>query len=153
MESFICLAFSRLRTRISGEFFELLYKHLPSSHGGDRVLWMPTMSWIFEVHSYYNALGVFTCHSFPRKRIWGARQSLFILFWWIAVVGKILTIDNLHKRHLLLVDWCCMCKRSGESIHHLPLHCSLQQIFDHLFLHCCGIVWVMPKSMFELMEC
>ena len=25
----------------------------------------------------------------------------------------------------MIVDWCCMCKRSGESIEHLLLHCSI----------------------------
>lgn len=23
-----------------------------------------------------------------------------------------------------MVDWCCMCKRSGENLDHLLLHCS-----------------------------
>jgi hypothetical protein len=31
------------------------------------------------------------------------------------VVGgprKILTIDNLRKRHVIVVDWCVMCKKN-----------------------------------------
>ena len=46
-------------------------------------------------------------------------------FSWTAALGRLLTIDNLRKRHLILVDWCCMCKQSGESVDHLLLHCSL----------------------------
>jgi DNA-directed RNA polymerase specialized sigma24 family protein len=36
-------------------------------------------------------------------------------FAWLATIEKILTIDNLRKRkrHVLVVDWCCMCKRNG----------------------------------------
>ena len=37
---------------------------------------------------------------------------------------KILTLDNLRKRHVIMVDWCHMCKKSEESIDHL-LHCEV----------------------------
>jgi hypothetical protein len=30
-------------------------------------------------------------------------------------IRKILTLDNLKKRNVIVVDWCCMCKNSGES--------------------------------------
>ena len=44
-------------------------------------------------------------------------------FSWTTALGKILTIDNLRKRHLVILEWCNMCKRCGESIDHLLLHC------------------------------
>jgi hypothetical protein len=25
----------------------------------------------------------------------------------------------------VVVEWCCMCKKSGESIDHLMLHCEV----------------------------
>jgi hypothetical protein len=28
--------------------------------------------------------------------------------------GKILTMDNLKNRHICIVEWCCMCKVSGN---------------------------------------
>jgi hypothetical protein len=28
-------------------------------------------------------------------------------------------LDNLRKRNIVVVEWCCMCKKSGESIDHL----------------------------------
>ena len=40
-------------------------------------------------------------------------------FVWKAAIGEILTVDNLHRRHIMIIDWCCMCKYSGESIDHL----------------------------------
>ena len=45
-------------------------------------------------------------------------------FSWTVALDKILTIDNLQKRHLVL-EWCFMCKRCGESIDHLLLHCPI----------------------------
>jgi hypothetical protein len=30
-----------------------------------------------------------------------------------------------RKRHIIVVDWCCVCKRDEESLDHLPLHCEV----------------------------
>ena len=45
-------------------------------------------------------------------------------FSWSALLGKILTTDNLCKRRIIVIDWCYMCKRCGESVDHLLLHFS-----------------------------
>jgi len=42
--------------------------------------------------------------------------------WTIASFGKILTIDNLRNRRVCVVEWCYMCKKSGETTDHLFLH-------------------------------
>ncbi len=56
------------------------------------------------------------------------------LFLWTATLGKIFAIDNLLKRRLLVLDWCCMCKREGETIDHLFLHCSVAKgLWDLVF--------------------
>jgi hypothetical protein len=33
-------------------------------------------------------------------------------------------MDNLRKRNIILVNWCCMCEAEGESLDYLLLHCS-----------------------------
>jgi hypothetical protein len=53
------------------------------------------------------------------------KMAFFFFFAWSVVVGKILTIDNLRKRHVIMVDRCCMCKRNGEFVDHLCLHCEV----------------------------
>jgi hypothetical protein len=51
-----------------------------------------------------------------------------------ATLGKILTLDNLRKRGVVVVEWHCMCKRSGESIDHLLLHCEMaRDLWSALF--------------------
>jgi hypothetical protein len=55
---------------------------------------------------------------------------------------KILTMDNLRKRHVIVVDRCCMCKRNGESVDHLLLHCEVAAPYGMLFsaaLGCLGL--------------
>ena len=44
---------------------------------------------------------------------------------WFASLGKILTTDNLHKRRVIVLDWCYMCKRCEKSVDHLLLHYSI----------------------------
>jgi len=31
----------------------------------------------------------------------------------------------LRKRVVIVVDWCSLCKRSGESINHLLFYCEI----------------------------
>jgi hypothetical protein len=28
-------------------------------------------------------------------------------------------MDNLRKHHIIVIDWCCMCKKSGKILDHL----------------------------------
>jgi hypothetical protein len=44
------------------------------------------------------------------------------LFVWTAELEKILALDNLRKRNIMVVEWYCMCKKSRESINHLLIH-------------------------------
>jgi hypothetical protein len=48
-----------------------------------------------------------------------------VFFVWTAILGKILTLDNLRKMNIIVMEWCYMCKTSGESIDHLFLHCMV----------------------------
>ena len=51
-------------------------------------------------------------------------------FLWIVARGGILTIDNLVKKNLSLVNWCCLCWCDEETVDHLLLYCK--------FSHCWG---------------
>jgi hypothetical protein len=45
--------------------------------------------------------------------VWRTKAPLRAAFFaWSAALGKILTMDNLRKRHVIVVDRCCMCKRN-----------------------------------------
>ena len=64
--------------------------------------------------------------SFPWRMIWQSKVPPRVAFFsWSASLGKILTTDNLRKRRVMVLDWCYMCKRCGESMDHLLLHCSI----------------------------
>jgi len=54
-----------------------------------------------------------------------------VFFVWTATLGKILTLDNLRKMNIIVMEWCCLCKICGESMDNLLLHCevAIQLIF------------------------
>jgi hypothetical protein len=52
-------------------------------------------------------------------------SSRVAFFVWTVTVGKILTLDNLWKRNVMVMEWCYVCKHCGESIDHLLLHCEV----------------------------
>jgi hypothetical protein len=72
-------------------------------------------------------------------------------FVWTAALTKILTLDNLRKGQVIVVDWYCMCKKSGESDHVL-LHCEVARELWNAIFSLFGVEWVIPRRVIEL-EC
>ena len=93
--------------------------------------------------------------SFSLGKTFGSRR--FPLEWlsfvWTATLGKCLTIDNLRKRKVCILDWCYMCKCNSETINHLFLHCPVAlELWDMVF-GLFGVCWVMPFSVVGLLAC
>jgi hypothetical protein len=87
------------------------------------------------------------------KIIWKAKVPPRIAFFsWTAALGRLLTIDNLRKRHLIILDWFCMCKQSGESVDHLLLHCFMAQELWSMVFGLFGVHWVMPCHVLHLWD-
>jgi hypothetical protein len=62
-------------------------------------------------------------------------------------------IVNLRKRHTIVVDWCCMCKSSGKTVHRLLHHCATAREISTMVWSLCGVQWVMPRGVSELLDC
>jgi hypothetical protein len=92
---------------------------------GEDNLWsVPSKRGLFSVRSFYSVLACYHGLRFPWKSVWWTKVPLSVAFFaWLTTLRKILTIDNL-KKHDIVVDRCCMCKRNKESIDHL-LHCKV----------------------------
>ena len=90
---------------------------------------------------------------FPWKGVWKPKVPPRVAFFlWVTVLGKILTAENLRKRHIIIVSWCCMCKSNGESIDHPFIHCPVAQELWNAVFCTFGVLWVMPKTVRELIE-
>jgi hypothetical protein len=105
-------------------FFARLYS-ISIRHGeDDRLVWSLSKRGLFEVKSYNEVLNRKDDPSFPWKSIWRVKTPARVAFFvWTTTLGKILTHDNLRKMNVVVIEWCCMCKKSGEPIEHMLLHC------------------------------
>jgi hypothetical protein len=118
-------------------FMALLYSQVIRPGVRDTRCWTPSRRGIFEVRSYYYVfLQPCPKENFPWKCVWKAKVPPRVAFFiWTAALGKILTTENLRKRRVIILDWCCMCKSSGESTKHLLLHCSVAwELWNMVFI-------------------
>lgn len=88
----------------------------------DKMYWKLSPRGVFDVRSYYKALQPSITCPFPWKSLCKPQVLTKVRFYiWTAALQKILTVDSLRRRKLVVVDWCCMCKRNGETMDHLLL--------------------------------
>jgi hypothetical protein len=71
-------------------------------------------------------------------------------FVWTTALGKIQTLDNLRKGKVIVVGWCYMCKRSGESIDYLLLRCEVTREVWYVKFRLFEVKWIMPRRVIEL---
>ena len=103
---------------------ELLYSCSIRRGNLDSLCWRPSSRKIFQVRFYYSILIQPSRNSFPWRSVWKSKVPTSVAFFsWTAILGRILTIDNLRKQWVLIIDWYCMCKSNGEFVNHLLLHC------------------------------
>jgi hypothetical protein len=84
------------------------------------------------VKSYHQVLSNLAISIFRWKSILKVKAPPRVVFFvWMAALGKILTLDNLRKMNIIVMEWCCLCKICGESMDNLLLHCevAIQLIF------------------------
>ena len=66
-------------------------------------------------------------------------------------MGGILAIDNLVKKNLPLVNWCCLCRCDEETVDHLLLHCKFAYALWIEVLIMFGVQWMMPDTIVSLL--
>lgn len=75
--------------------------------GGDKLWWIPSKKGLFIVSSFYN---VFVCNGyilfFLGEYLVDQGSSESSLFCFVSGLEKIFTMDNLKKRHPIVVDRC-----------------------------------------------
>jgi hypothetical protein len=137
---------------VVSRFFEMLYSLKLRYEGEDKICRIPSRRKSFEVKSYYNVSSIPIHSSFPSKSIWKVKVPPRVAFFvWTATLGKILTLDNLRKRNIIVMEWCYMCRNYGESIDHLFLHCMVATELWSTILQLFGVVWLMPRSVIDML--
>ncbi|XP_041002530.1 uncharacterized protein LOC121248205 [Juglans microcarpa x Juglans regia] len=134
------------------EFFAALYSTSIQRGSRDKMLWNLSKKGTFSVSSFYHKLTNPGLSMFLWKSIWKTKApSKAAFFVWTASLDKILTTDNLRKRQVVVLDWCCMRKKHEESVDHLLLHCEVVKvIWDDVFLRV-KLSWVMPCRLVDFL--
>jgi hypothetical protein len=110
-------------------FFQVLHSVSVRRGSEDRLWWVSSIKGLFKVGSFFSSLACFVGSHFPWKKVWQTQAPTRVAYFaWSAALGKILALDNLRKRHVILVDRCCMCKGNGECVDHLLLHCDVAYV-------------------------
>lgn len=87
---------------------------------------------------FLNVLLLHDSTFFPWNSIWRNKVSLRASFFvWTAIIGKILTM-YISRKHVIVVDWCCMCKKSSKFVDHLLFHYKIASAYRVLFLNRLG---------------
>jgi hypothetical protein len=97
---------------VFASFFQVLHSAMVSRDRADRLWWVSSKKSLFKVKS--------------------SRAAFFA---WSATLGKTLTMDNLRKRHIIIVDRCCLCKRDEEFVDRI--------LFTVMWLSLCGITYLL----------
>jgi hypothetical protein len=139
---------------VLASFFSLLYSTRMDCDGEDQLWWSPSHKGKFDVRSFYKALACKEAIHFPWKSIWRTKVPLKVAFFaWTTAQGKIITLDNLRKKRVIVIDRYCMCKLNGESVNHLLLRCEVAcALWNAIFSHF-SLSWVMPLRVVYLFAC
>ncbi|KAG2664931.1 hypothetical protein I3843_16G102500 [Carya illinoinensis] len=62
-------------------------------------------------------------------------------------------LDNLRKCGIIVVEWCFMGKKNGETVDHLLLHCEVARALCNVIFCRIGLAWVMLLRVVDLREC
>jgi hypothetical protein len=139
---------------VFASFFQMLGSTKVNMERADCLKWVPSKKGVFRVKSFFGSMMCAGGTRFPWKCVWRSQAPLRAAFFtWSAALSRILTLDNLRKRNLIIVDRCCLCKRDEESVDHILLHCDLASALWNNIFSRFGISWVMPRSVFDLVAC
>jgi hypothetical protein len=135
---------------VLASFYRCLYSYKLREHGKDKLWWVPSHKGGFEVKSFYQVLSAQGPISFPWKISWRSKAPPRVAFFaWTAARGKILTLDNLRRRGMVVVNRCWLCESDGESVD-LLLHCGAARALWDAFFTRFGLCWVMLSTVRDL---
>lgn len=68
---------------------------------------------------------------------------------WLALHESIVTMDNLRKRKVIVINACSMCLRDEKSVNHLLLNCRVGWKVWCSLIRGFGYSWIPPRSIVD----
>ena len=116
-------------------------------------MWAPSEDGIFSVSSFFMVLPNSNNSQRRLDFLWKTKAPPRVLvFGWLALRASILTMDNLSRCRVILINDCPLCLSAKESVDHLLLNCKFAQHLWTSTLGCFGCSWVPSQSILELFE-
>jgi hypothetical protein len=111
---------------VIASFFRVLYSVRVKQEGKDKLWLAPSKRGLCDVKSFDSVLVCNDGFLSPLNSVWWTKIPLKATFFvWSAALGNIITMNNLRKHRVIVIDKCCMCKRKWEFIDNLLLHCKV----------------------------
>ncbi len=86
-------------------FMDVLYQSGVKGYGSDKVWWQRAKGKGFQVKIFYKALLPSTGFLIPWRSIWKTKVPPRVSFFvWTAAMDRILTVQNLRRRHVMVID-------------------------------------------------
>ena len=118
----------------------------------DRLLLKESRTNGFSVSLMYRKLRYSPPTEFPWRSIWNPIVPPKLGFFaWEASWGKVLTLDQLKRKGIPLVNRCCLCEENEETINHLLIHCLRAKMLWVLILAITDFNWVFPRTVRQLL--
>ena len=113
--------------------FMLLLNLLEGSNiaasGEDERVWTVSKDGSFSISSFSLSLSGISRERNVLSNIWKINAPpRVVIFGWLALQKRILTMDNLRRRGRIVGNDCPMCLRNEESVDHLLLNCMVAQL-------------------------
>ena len=123
------------------------------AEGDDKRVWAASKDVVFSVSSFFGVLSnTHNSHNWF-DYLWKTKAPPRVLaFGWLALRGNILTMDNLRRHGVVLINACPLCLSAEETVDHLLLNCSFTQAIWTSTMDCFGCNWVFPRSILELFD-
>ena len=119
----------------------ILYPHIE-----DKIIWGADASGCFKVSSMFRTKEKGPHTLWNKAWIKGLTPKINIFFW-IFLQNKILTLDNLRKRGINVVNRCSLCKEGYEDRNHLFLSCTYSQKVWSFILNYWNLDWVQHNNL------
>lgn len=117
----------------------------------DKKVWAAIPDGLFSVQSCVHLFDSHDDNHSPWKAIWYTPVPLMVRFFmWTASMGKILMIDMLRRKWLMLTNYFWLCKADGESASHSLLHCPFTWEVWLGVLWDFGMRWTIPPDLHPL---
>jgi len=120
----------------------------------DKLCWTPSKRELFDVRSFCKVLTPHDSIVFPWRSIWQNNVLLRVAFFvWLVALGKNLTMNNLKQQNLIVVDWCCVCRKSGKIVDPFTSLKDWQYLMKFCFRSFFVLDWLMPRQVVDLFAC